>query len=117
MLNPIVNNIAISNGLIGMSIGAILLMPSLMSFDAAPNVKPSMMLLGCSGLSVIPFAVVATTMSLLTDDLAHQSLYMIPTLGLGIGAITDGVINSFENFKNPPVVEQPKMPLITTLGT
>ena len=104
MLNPIVNTIAITNGVIGMSIGAILLMPSLMSFDAVPNVKPSMILLGCSGLSVMPFSILATTMSLLTDDLGHQSIYMIPTLGLGIGAITDGVINSFENFKNQPVV-------------
>lgn len=91
MLNPIVNTIAISNGLIGMSIGAILLMPSLMSFDAAPNVKPSMMLLGCSGLSVIPFAVVATTMSLLTEDLGHQSMYAIPACGLGLGFLSDGL--------------------------
>lgn len=74
-----------------MSIGAILLMPSLMSFDAAPNVKPSMMLLGCSGLSVIPFAVVATTMSLITDDLGHQSMYAIPAFGLGFGFLSDGL--------------------------
>jgi len=74
-----------------MSIGAVLLMPSLMSFDAAPNVNPSMMLLGCSGLSVIPFAVVATTMSLLTDDLGYQSMYAIPAFGLGLGIISNGL--------------------------
>jgi hypothetical protein len=89
MLNPIVNTIAIGNGLAGAAIGAVLLMPSLMSFDAAPNVKPSMVLLGCSGLSVIPFAVVATTMSLLTDDLGYQSLYAIPACGLGIAFLLD----------------------------
>jgi len=91
MFNPIVNTIAITNGAIGMSIGAILLMPSLMSFDAAPNVKPSMILLGCSGLSVIPFSVLATTMSLLTDDLGHQSMYAIPAVGLGLGFLSDGL--------------------------
>jgi hypothetical protein len=91
MLNPIVNAIAISNCIFGMSIGAVLLMPSLMSFDAAPNVNPSMMLLGCSGLSVIPFAVVATTMSLLTDDLGYQSMYAIPAFGLGLGIISNGL--------------------------
>ena len=90
MINPIVNTIAIGNGLIGMSIGAVLLMPSIMSFDAAPNVKPSMALIGCSGLSVIPCAIVATTMSLITDDLGHQSIYAIPTCGLCVGFLTDG---------------------------
>ena len=101
MLNPIVNTIAIGNGLIGISIGAILLMPSLMSFDAAPNVKPSMVLLGCSGLSVIPFAIVATTMSLITDDLGHQSMYTIPTVGLCLGFLTDGLFNKIEQLASP----------------
>lgn len=91
MFNPIVNTIAIGNGLIGMSIGAVLLMPSLMSFDAAPNVKPSMALIGCSGLSVIPCSIIATTMSLITDDLGHQSMYAIPTYGLCVGFLTDGL--------------------------
>ncbi len=90
MFNPIVNTIAVSNGVIGIAIGAILLMPSLMSFDA-PNVKPSMALLGGSGLSIIPFTVVATAMSLLTDDLGYQSMYAIPTVGLGIGILSDGL--------------------------
>lgn len=101
MFNPIVNTIAVTNWLIGMHIGAILLMPSLMTFDASPNVKPSMMLIGCSGLSVIPFAVVATTMSLLTDDLVHQSTYAIPACGLGLGILSDGLFNKIEK-PSPP---------------
>lgn len=111
MFNPIINTITISNGIIGVSAGLILMMPSLMAFDAAPNVKPSMVLLGCSGMSVIPITIVATTMSLITNDLGYQSLYMIPTCGMGIGAITDGIINLLEDMKNPqtepPLVEQP----------
>lgn len=89
MLNPFVNAIAIGNGLTVASIGTVLLMPSLMSFDAAPNMKPNMVLIGCSGLSIIPFAVVATTMSLLTDDLGYQTIYAIPALGLGIGFLLE----------------------------
>lgn len=84
MLNPIVNTIAIGNGLVGASVGAALLMPSLMAFGA-PSMKPSMVFIGCSGLSIIPCAIVATTMSLLTDDLGYQTMYAIPTCGLGIG--------------------------------
>jgi len=110
MLNPIVNTIAITNGLIGIYAGTFVLIPSAIMANSH-YVKPGMILIGLSGLSIIPVTVVATTMSLVTDDLGYQSLYMIPTVGIGIGIITDGVINSFENLVNPPVVEQPIMPL------
>jgi hypothetical protein len=55
-------------------------------------------------------------MSLITDDLGYQSLYMIPAVGIGIGVIANEVINSFENLKTPPLVEQPAIPLITAPG-
>jgi hypothetical protein len=89
MFNPIVNTIAITNGLIGLSVGTVLIMPSAMAF-AAPNPKPSMILLGCSGLSVAPISVLATTMSVVTGDLIHQSIYLLPACGIAAGIIADG---------------------------
>lgn len=107
MLNPIVNTIAINNGLIGLSLGFISAVPAVMSFASYPNTKPSMFLIGVSGLSVIPVTVIATTMSLITDDLGYQSLYMLPVIGLGIGVITDGITDLSESLMNQPVVGQP----------
>lgn len=87
MFNPIVNSIAIGNGIASLALGAILLGPSVMSFAAGSSTKPSMMLLGCSGLSVIPFAIVATALSLITDDLGYQSINYIPIVGMSVGCI------------------------------
>lgn len=88
-MNPFVNTIAITNGLIGISTGVIMLMPSMMAFDA-PNVKPSMVLLGCSGLSVIPITITATTVTMLTGDLGYQLLYTIPAAGIGTSFVLGG---------------------------
>jgi len=90
-MNPFVNNIAITNGIIGISIGYILLMPSMMSFDEAPNLKPSMALLGCSGLSVIPVTIIASGLTIITGDLIHQMLYTIPIVGIGTALVLDGI--------------------------
>lgn len=95
MFNPIVNMIAITNGLIGLSVGAILITPSAMAFDS-PILKPSMILLGCSGLSVAPISVLATTMSIVTGDLIHQSIYLLPAFGIAAGFLTDGLLKSKE---------------------
>jgi len=87
MLNPIVNSIAIGNGIASLALGAILFGPSVMSFAAGTSAKPSMILLGCSGLSVIPFAIIATNLSLFTDDLGYQAINAIPIVGMGVGCI------------------------------
>ena len=86
-------SIAIGTGLLGTVAGIVLLMPSAMSFDAAPNVKPSMALLGYSGMSVIPVTVVATSLTILTGDLKYQSLYALPAGGIVTAIIWDGILN------------------------
>ncbi len=92
-MNPIVNTIAIANGLIGSSIGCVLMMPSVMAFDAAPNVKPSMAILGCSGLTTVPCSILATIMSIATGDLSYQSLHIIPYYGIVIGGVMDSYLH------------------------
>lgn len=89
MLNPIVNSIAIGNGIVSLAVGALLFGPSAMSLAAGTNTKPSMILLGCSGLSIIPCAIIATNLSLITDDLGYQAINAIPILGMGIGIISE----------------------------
>jgi hypothetical protein len=96
-MNPIVNTIAIANGLICSSIGCVLLMPSVMAFDAAPNVKPSMVILGCSGLSTVPCSILATMMSIVTGDLNYQSLHIIPYYGIVIGGVMDSYLQQQNN--------------------
>ena len=54
-MNPIVNAIAITNGIIGTIIGALLIIPAVMAF-ADPKLKPSMVMIGLSGFSAIPCA-------------------------------------------------------------
>ncbi len=95
-MNPIVNTIAIANGVLGVSAGVILLLPSMMSFDAGTNTKPSMILLGCSGLSVIPVSIIATTMTISTGDLGYQFLYSVPILGIGTSIVLDGINTNSE---------------------
>jgi hypothetical protein len=98
--NAKTTSIAIGTGLLGTAVGVILLMPSCMCFDAAPNVNPSMKLLGYSGMATIPITIAATTLTILTGDLEYQSLYVLPVCGIVIGAIWDRKFN-------PPIVESP----------
>lgn len=95
-MNPIVNTIAITNGILGLSAGVILLLPSIMSFDAGSKTKPSMVLLGCSGLSVIPVSIIATTLTISTGDLGYQFLYTVPILGIGTSIVWDGTFTNSE---------------------
>lgn len=98
-MNPFANTIATTNAMIGLPIGYVLLMPSIMAFDAAPNIKPSMVLLGCSGLSVIPVTIVASGLTIVTGDLVYQTLYAIPIIGIStasmIGTHIDNALNVF----------------------
>ena len=91
--NAKTTSIAICTGLLGTAAGIVLMLPSAMSFDAAPNVKPSMALLGYSGMSVIPVTVVATALTVLTGDLKYQHLYVLPVCGIAIGAGWDIILN------------------------
>ncbi len=85
--------IAIRNGILGGVVGVALSMPSVMAFDAAPHVAPSMVLIGCSGLSVIPITIIATTLTISTGDLKYQSLYALPACGIMIGVLWDRKLN------------------------
>ena len=65
------NPIAITNGILGLSAGVILLLPSMMSFSFF-------------GLSVIPVSIIATTLTISTGDLGYHFLYTVPILGMVI---------------------------------
>jgi hypothetical protein len=94
--NIVSTSIAIGTGLLGTAVGVVLFLPSAMSFDAGLNVKPSMALLGYSGMSVIPVTVVATALTILTGDLGFQSLYVLPAGGIVTAIIWDGIISKPE---------------------
>jgi hypothetical protein len=106
--NAKATSIAIGTGLLGTVAGIILMMPSVMSFDAGPNVKPSMALLGYSGMSVIPVTVVATALTVLTGDLKYQQLYVLPACGIAIGVVWDTILNKKQetllSSASPPVI-------------
>lgn len=88
-MDPIANTIAITSGLLGAVVGAVLLIPSVMAFDAAPNTKRSMEVIGYSGLSAIPLATIATVMSIVTGDLTFQSIHLIPYSGIALGFVIE----------------------------
>ena len=101
-MDPIANTIAITTGVLGLAGGVVLLMPSIMAFDAGADTKPSMILLGCSGMSVIPVSIIATVMTISTGDLKYQYLYAVPILGIGTSFVLDGIFNKAESQQPPP---------------
>ena len=75
--------LAITTGTAGVAIGMVLLMPGLMAFDAGDKTSASMILLGVSSLSIVPIAVVATTLTIVTQNPMFQGLYLLPVAGIG----------------------------------
>ncbi len=73
-------------------VGIVLLLPSVMCWDA-PKPKLYMKVLGYSGLSIVPTSVVALTIHLATDGLMPLALNIVPYMGIAtafaIGAIVE----------------------------
>ena len=71
-------------------IGLILTLPSAMAFGS-PNPKLSLKIASYSCLFVIPLSIVATTVTILTQDLKYLSLNLLPIGGI-IVAIATGIL-------------------------
>ena len=68
--------------LVGIPVGVILSIPSVMSFDAGEKTKTSMKLLGYSGLSVIPIVIVSSIVSIATKKCYPLASNLIPIVGI-----------------------------------
>ena len=104
--------IAITTGTIGVAIGMVGLLPGVMAFDAVDATTTSMKLLGVSTLSIIPVSIVATTMTILTQDLKYQCLYGFPILGIGSAFVLESqkVQEVSSGGTAPPFLEVPSVP-------
>lgn len=75
---------------IGILFGLVLVMPSLMAFDS-PNPLLSVKFAGYSGGSVIPVSIVATTVTILTQNLKYLLLNLLPIGGIATGYLIDKI--------------------------
>ena len=78
--------------LLGIPVGVLLSMPSIMCFDAGEKTKTSMKCLGCSGLSVIPIVIVSSIASIVIKDTYPLTANILPPAGIAMAF----VIASFE---------------------
>lgn len=92
---------ALANGIIGCGVGLPLLMAGLMCFDAAPDVKPSMALLGISSIIFIPCATLATAMTFISNDSKYQVVHCIAPCGIAIALLLDPLFQTPVE-PNPP---------------
>ena len=81
--------LALTTGSLGVGIGYAGLMAGAMAFDAGHDTKPSMALLGVSTLSILPITVMATSMTIITQDPLYQTLYLVPILGIATAFALD----------------------------
>jgi hypothetical protein len=81
--------LALTTGSLGMGIGYAGLMAGVMAFDAGSNTKPSMALLGVSTLSILPITIVATSLTIITQNPFYQTLYLVPVAGIATAFAID----------------------------
>jgi hypothetical protein len=81
--------LALTTGSLGMGIGYAGLMAGVMAFDAGQDTKPSMALLGVSSLSIIPITIIATSMTIITQNPLYQTLYIVPIAGIATAFAID----------------------------
>ncbi len=99
-MNPIVNSIATTNLISNTIMGGGLIIPAIMALGS-PKLKPSMLLIGLSGLSVIPCANIATVMTVVTCDLNYQFIHAVPYYGICVGTLIDSALNSIQEEFGP----------------
>jgi hypothetical protein len=77
-------------------IGVVLLLPSVMCWDA-PKPKLYMKLLGYSGLSIIPTSVVAITIHLATGGIMPLALNIVPYMGIATAFAIGSLVEKNES--------------------
>ena len=81
--------LAFTTGSLGVGIGYAGLMAGAMAFDAGHDTKPSMALLGVSTLSILPITVMATSLTIITQNPLYQTLYLVPVAGIATALVLD----------------------------